>query len=434
MIDCAVSCPECGSGRLYKDGLRYTNEGQVQRYLCRACGYRFSEAKVKVDVAGKAGVILDSGADLSNSRGVDADFSVKESLNGSAFSFGKDVGAHDITTAGKRLNNFSSYNSNRQICAQKDAKNLETVTENKTVTGEKELDIKGKLVQFAFYCKKEGMTDSTIKTFNSAMKRLAKFADLNNPESAKEAIARIRVKENTKVSYCVAYTVFLKFQGKSWESPRYKYHQKLPEFLPTEEEIDQLISGCGNKTGTLLRLIKETGMRIGECLSLKWMCINSEKQVIILTDAEKNSLPRVFRVSKTLINMTGNLPKINEKVFGVMTRGTAESCLRHSRQKVARKISNPRIAKIHFHLIRHWFGTMEYHKHPDMDYVRRLLGHKSILNTQMYVNMEKAFFPESSEDYTVKIASTIEEACKLLEVGFEYVTEIDGKKLFRKRK
>jgi len=52
----------------------------------------------------------------------------------------------------------------------------------------------------------------------------------------------------------------------------------------------------------------------------------------------------------------------------------------------------------------------------------------------MYVNMEKAFFPESSEDLTMKVASNVEEACKLVEVGFEYVTDFDGKKLFRKRK
>ena len=169
-------------------------------------------------------------------------------------------------------------------------------------------------------------------------------------------------------------------------------------------------------------------------MSLKWMCGNFEKHIISLTQAEKHSLPRVFRVSNTLINMIGNLPKVNDKVFGLTTRGIAENCLRQSRQKVARKISNPRIAKIHFHLIKHWFGTKEYHKHPDMDHVRRLLGHKSISNTQMYVNMEKAFFPESSEDYTVKVADTLEEAIKLMEVGFEYHIEIEGKKLFRKRK
>jgi len=70
----------------------------------------------------------------------------------------------------------------------------------------------------------------------------------------------------------------------------------------------------------------------------------------------------------------------------------------------------------------------------DMDHVRRLLGHKSILNTQLYVNMEKVFFSESTEEYTVKVTSTIEESCKLIEVGFEFVTEMDGKKIFRKRK
>jgi hypothetical protein len=69
-----------------------------------------------------------------------------------------------------------------------------------------------------------------------------------------------------------------------------------------------------------------------------------------------------------------------------------------------------------------------------MDHVRRLLGHKSILNTQLYVNMEKVFFSESAGQYTVKVASTLEEACKLAELGFEVVTEMEGKKIFRKRK
>jgi len=34
----------------------------------------------------------------------------------------------------------------------------------------------------------------------------------------------------------------------------------------------------------------------------------------------------------------------------------------------------------------------------------------------------------------VKFAETVKEACELLEVGFEYVTEMESKKLFRKRK
>jgi hypothetical protein len=40
----------------------------------------------------------------------------------------------------------------------------------------------------------------------------------------------------------------------------------------------------------------------------------------------------------------------------------------------------------------------------------------------------------NSEDYTCNIAKTIEEARALIEQGFEYVTEMDSVKLFRKRK
>jgi len=39
-----------------------------------------------------------------------------------------------------------------------------------------------------------------------------------------------------------------------------------------------------------------------------------------------------------------------------------------------------------------------------------------------------------SEDFVCKTARTLEEASTLIEAGFEYVTELDGVKLFRKRK
>jgi len=175
-------------------------------------------------------------------------------------------------------------------------------------------------------------------------------------------------------------------------------------------------------------------MRLGECLRLTWMCIDIQKDVVTLTTAEKHSLPRIFKVSHTLITMLINLPKQNEKAFGTMTISSSGQGLREARNRVAHKIANARIGKIHYHLIRHWFGTMEYHRTHDIDYVRRRLGHKSVLNTQIYVNMEQAIFATTSDEYTVKAATTVEEACKLIEVGFEYVTNVENVKLFRKRK
>jgi hypothetical protein len=48
--------------------------------------------------------------------------------------------------------------------------------------------------------------------------------------------------------------------------------------------------------------------------------------------------------------------------------------------------------------------------------------------------MEQALYLSSSNDYHVKVASTVEEAIKLVEVGFDFVTDMHGEKIFRKRK
>jgi len=75
---------------------------------------------------------------------------------------------------------------------------------------------------------------------------------------------------------------------------------------------------------------------------------------------------------------------------------------------------------------------MEYHKTHDPYHVKQLLGHKSLKSTEVYINIEQAVFNDADDEFHVKIAASLEEACKLLEVGFEYVTDMDGKKLFRK--
>ena len=177
-------------------------------------------------------------------------------------------------------------------------------------------------------------------------------------------------------------------------------------------------------------------MRVGECLRLPWTALNDKANVLTLNNPEKHSLPRIFKVSSKLVMILQSLPKTHERIFGVTKAKHAQSNFAKARQRIAKKVGNPRLAKIHFHLIRHWKGTMEYHKTHDIDHVRRLLGHRSVLSTQIYVNMEQALFSGDADDYHVKAATTVKEAMALIEVGYEYVTGEydDGGKIFRKRK
>jgi integrase len=372
-------CPNCGSTSNYRDGVRRLGgDVLVQRFLCRVCGHRFSE--------------------------------------------------------GNNLNSGRVQGLDSQLCAELEAKKLDTATETKTVAGD--IETRGLLLQFAFYMSKEGKSKGTITTYTSYLKRLARHADLDEPESVKEYLAKIEKSINTRASYCVAYTAFLSWQDKTWKPPKYSARSPIPEFIPTEEEINQLISGSGKKTAAVLQTLKETGMRIGECLSLKWTALNEQAKTLTLNTPEKNSLPRIFSISPKLVMILQSLPKINEKIFGLTNPKYAQSSFFNSRKSISKKVGNPRLAKIHFHLIRHWFGTMEYHKKPDPDYVRRRLGHKSLQSTQIYINMEQALFSNSSNEYHVKIAESVEQAMALIEVGFEYVTGEynDGGKIFKKRK
>ncbi|MCK4433990.1 site-specific integrase, partial [Candidatus Bathyarchaeota archaeon] len=78
---------------------------------------------------------------------------------------------------------------------------------------------------------------------------------------------------------------------------------------------------------------------------------------------------------------------------------------------------------------------MEYHKTKDILHVKELLRHRRIENTMIYINLEKLLFKsEKGEGFHVRVAKNIGEACELVKVGFEYVTEYQGGKIFRKRK
>lgn len=63
----------------------------------------------------------------------------------------------------------------------------------------------------------------------------------------------------------------------------------------------------------------------------------------------------------------------------------------------------------------------------------QILGHKNIKNTLIYIQLEEALFGDEI-DYTAKVAKTENEACTLIEAGFEFVCDFNGHKLFRKRK
>lgn len=373
-----MKCPECGSDRLFKAGLRYLSDGaSVQRWLCKSCFYRFS--------------------------------------NG-----------HNNSKTNEAIEKGS------QICALK-VKNLASTAEIRTA-GDREKDQKGQLVWFIWEMQKQNYSKDTISTYSYALKALMKQgADLTSSDHVKETLARWNCSAPHKHNISAAYTLFLSMQGLKWKPPKCHVTRKLP-FIPTETEIDQLIASAGKKTSVFLQTLKETAMRTGECSRLKWENVDLQRKTIIVNETEKHGLPRIFSVSDKLVNMLALLPRKSQYVFGTGSKVTRGSVFYRMRVKAARKLGNPRILKVGLHTFRHWKATMLYHETRDMAIVKEFLGHNSLEMTSRYIQIEKALFKNEPENFIVKATRDIEEMQSLLEVGFEYVCTKDGLMFFRRRK
>jgi len=378
-----VICPECASTDLCHDGNRYYNGLKIQRFLCKNCELRFSDPTAK------------------------------------------------------RLNVMDSDKRNSQICAF-EAKNLDTATEIKTVAeeiGKTQQDAKGKIFELCLYLKRQNYSEETIRLNRIALKVLSdRGANLFDSDSVKDVIAKQTWSSSRRKNVIIAYTNFLKICKMTWEPPRCVVTSPFP-FIPTEQEIDALISSAPKKLSTFLLLLKETAMRRGEAKRLQWINIDSERNTITLNNPEKNSNPRMWKVTPQLIAQLNALPKNNEFVFGTCKMDSLKGAYIHLRRKQADKLKNPRLLKIGFHIIRHWKATMLYHRTKDPLYVRDFLGHKSMKNTEKYMNIERTLFSGTDGDaYTVKVTDKQHEATTYLEQGFEWVGIKDNLIFLRKRK
>jgi len=122
------------------------------------------------------------------------------------------------------------------------------------------------------------------------------------------------------------------------------------------------------------------------------LSFQASDNTIILNETEKHGKPSMFKVSSRLIAVPEALPKNSEKVFSGSDVRNKIRLFKEQRILLAKKLNNPRLEKITYHTLRHWKGTMEYHKTYDPDHVKRLLGHRNLQSTEIYINMEQAVF------------------------------------------
>jgi len=376
----------------------------IQRWSCCNCGYKFSDPK-----------------DLEKAKKALQDVERIESM--------KIKSADDIDT-------------NCQICV-KETKNSVAEQQIVSIPQKHELDLpklRGAIVEFSWYQQKNGASEDTYMPYSENLKFLVKNnADLFDPENVKDVVAKLDKTVARKYNLIKAYKAFTVYANLKAELPVYNYVRTLP-FIPLETEIDQLIAGCGALSKQMpiwLQLLKETGMRMGEAFRLTWGDIDDVAKTISVRP-EKGSNPRILKISDKLFYLICSLqknaiPNPKERVFAWKRKIYVGRAFRKMRARVTHNTGNQRLLKIHFHTLRYWKGTKVYIATKSLAHVMVVLGHKSWSSAQLYVDLLEAT-SAGPEEYVSAVAKTLEEALKLTDAGFEYVTDWENVKIYRKRK
>jgi integrase len=287
----------------------------------------------------------------------------------------------------------------------------------------------GEIINTLLWMKSSGLAENTIETASHKLNQIARNADLMNPLEVKTYIANTTVCNATKQKLADIYNYFAKTHGITWERPNYKYERKIP-LIPTTENINKVISASSKKYATIFRILEETGIEGRELTTTNRNHIEVEQGIInvqgckghnsrsIKLKPETADMLRVYLHTYTTENPFPDSITMGEQ-------------WRKIRNRLANKLNEPQLKAIPLRNLRHHYATMLYDKTKDIILVMQKLGHKKINTTMFYTQLVTV---NEEEEYTCKTAINIKEATDLLEHGFTYIMEIDGTKLFKKRK
>jgi integrase/recombinase XerD len=194
------------------------------------------------------------------------------------------------------------------------------------------------------------------------------------------------------------------------ESP--KIGRKLPDIL-SMEEIDALINGIdiekpeGQRNKAMLETLYSCGLRVSELVGLKITNLFFEQGFIkVEGKAEKERLVPVSGRAVEEINKylngyrkTLNISKESENILFLNRRGKKLSRVMIFTiiKNLAEKIELGK--KISPHTFRHSFATHLINGGADLRAVQEMLGHESILTTEIYTHLDSDYLKSTINQF-----------------------------------
>ncbi len=244
----------------------------------------------------------------------------------------------------------------------------------------------------------------TIDTYGWALAKMAEMFPGELPENTSD-IQRLLI-ENSDLSASSLLTIWNRlrifwswaekegFCSNVMESvPAPVMRRKLPRVLRSGE-IRQLLGSVDvERDYAILAVLLDTGMRIGELASMTRACVSSEG-VLISGKTGDRTVPMSPSVVE-LVSRQGDEHGLWTGTQGRLTDWGLQQIVRRNMRKAG--FEPPKIGP---HTLRHTFGMHYILNGGDVFSLQRIMGHKRLTTTMIYVDMSTELVAQQHRKYS----------------------------------
>jgi len=276
----------------------------------------------------------------------------------------------------------------------------------------------------------EGKAPNTIRRFRFSLRQLSKVADLMNPDDIKNTIGFSKVKNSSKMSFVLAYEWFCKTNGLTWQKPRFKCAETIP-IIPTTKQVDRIISASTHKFATMYKLMTETAVEGEELHQTNRNQYDKSQRLITIKGLKGHASANYILTPETAQLLDEYLAKYPKDYPFPQPKVMSQMWIT-ARTNASQIHNDPTLNTIPMKSLRNYSGAQFYlrYEHDTIGTMRHM-RHKKLETTMHYL---RAIVLDAEPEYISRTAKTIEEDQQLINAGYQYVTERDGIKIYRKRK
>jgi len=272
----------------------------------------------------------------------------------------------------------------------------------------------------------KSLSDNSIEAYLSDVNKLEKYftesgidispVNVTYPDLKEFLVWYADTNKNTRTQSRVlsgirAFFRFLLIEGEINENPASliespKIGLKLPEVLSVEE-IDRIIEKIdlskpeGHRNKAIIETLYGCGLRVSELVNLRLTDIHYNEEFVVVTG--KGNKQRLVPVSQKALKEI-DIYKQDRNHLSVITDQNILFLNRRGRRLTRAMIftiikdlaSRAGIKKnIHPHTFRHSFATHMIEAGADLRAVQEMLGHESILTTEIYTHIDRSYLRDT---------------------------------------